>query len=287
MKLALGTVQFGLAYGIAGRGAAVPEDEVRSILAAAWDAGVRTLDTAAAYGDIEERLGRLCEGLDFRIVSKIPALPGGKSDADAVRWALRSAEQSRRRLGGKLAGLMLHRSQDLDGRRGEALWRELSAWALEHGVTLGVSCYAPADFVRLHEELGICLVQLPGNAFDQRIATDLPSTLRGAEIHLRSAFLQGLLLLPPHQAKLKLPQAGAALERWAAWCAEQGLPPLQAALSAVKSFAAVSEVVVGVDNCEQFMEISAAWNRCAPLDASALAVGAPEIIDPRLWKVAA
>ena len=75
MQLALGTVQFGLAYGITGKGQVVPEREVRGILARAWERGVRTLDTAAAYGDIEARLKGLCEGRAFRVISKVPVVP--------------------------------------------------------------------------------------------------------------------------------------------------------------------------------------------------------------------
>lgn len=287
MKLALGTVQFGLPYGIAGRKTAVPENEVRAILEAAWKAGVRTLDTAAAYGDIEDRLGRLSEGLDFCIISKIPTVPHELSDEEAACWARKSAEQSWHRLGGKLTGLMLHRSEDLHGSRGDVIWRELSAWAQAQGVKLGASCYAPGDFVFLHEKIGLGLAQLPGNAFDQRIGSDLPVPLPDVEIHLRSAFLQGLLLMPISLATTKLPQAGAALMQWHAWCNAHGVDQLEAALSAVKSFAAVSEVVVGVDSEEQLLEISAAWERAKPANIASLAVDAPEIIDPRLWKVAA
>ena len=73
MKLALGTVQFGLAYGITGRGAVVPEQEVREILVAAADQGVSVLDTAVAYGDIEPRLAGLCAGFHDCFQNSFPS----------------------------------------------------------------------------------------------------------------------------------------------------------------------------------------------------------------------
>ena len=85
VELALGTVQFGLTYGVAGRGEPVPEREIKDILALAWRAGVRTLDTASAYGDIEERLGGLMRDRAFKVTSKIPALPCTGATAAAVR----------------------------------------------------------------------------------------------------------------------------------------------------------------------------------------------------------
>lgn len=287
MELALGTVQFGLAYGIAGRGSAVSENEARSILEHASACGLGTLDTAAAYGDIEQRLGNLCQGLAFRVISKIPSVPRELNDVDAVKWTITHATKSRHRLGTSLKGLMFHESKDLDGDRGQKIWQELSAWSIDQNIVLGVSCYSPKDYLDLHSLFGIKLTQLPGNALDQRIPMDIPVKCTDVEIHLRSAFLQGLLLLNLEQVKLKLPQALPSLERWQAWCTTRSLSPLEAALSAVKSFNAVSKVIVGVESKSQLEEIIQSWNRALPIDPSDLAVNSLEIIDPRQWKASA
>lgn len=283
MKLALGTVQFGLAYGIAGPGQAVAAAEARRILQASWSQGVRTLDTAAAYGDIEERLAGLCDGLPFRVVSKVPAVPAGLSDAVAASWAVEQAQLSRQRLGPLLAGLMCHRAEDLLGVRGAAIHAALQAWAEPEGVVLGASCYDPATLLALVQQRQIRIAQLPGNALDQRLVQWIPARQPGLEIHLRSAFLQGLLLMPGPVGARRLPVAAAALQRWQAWCDERGLGPLQAALSAVKSFAAVSEVVVGVDSLAQFDAIAEAWSSVHPIACPELAEASAAIIDPRAW----
>jgi aryl-alcohol dehydrogenase-like predicted oxidoreductase len=285
MQLALGTVQFGLAYGIAGNGQAVPEAQVRSILAAAWDAGVRTLDTAAAYGDIEGRLAGLCGALPFDIVSKVPAIPDALTPSEAARWALAQAEQSRHRLGQRLRGLMCHRAEDFLGPRGAAVAPALQRWAADQGVALGASCYEPATLMTLREALpqGLALCQLPGNALDQRLAQALHQPLAGLDIHLRSAFLQGLLLMPLDQGRTRLPAAAGALQRWHGWCAARELSPLVAALSVVKSFAAVSTVLVGVESVAQWTAIAKAWAQARPLSAAELAVADPAVTDPRTW----
>lgn len=284
MLLALGTVQFGLAYGIAGSGQAVAPAETRRILQAAWAFGVRTLDTAAAYGDIEERLARLCDGLPFRVISKVPALSAGWSDpVAAASWAVEQARQSHRRLGPLLAGLMCHRAEDLLGQSGAAIHAALQAWAKPEGIALGVSCYDPATLLTLASQRQIQIAQLPGNALDQRLAQQIPTQPPGLEIHLRSAFLQGLLLMPGAQGARRLPAAAAALQRWHGWCARHGLAPLPAALSAVKSFAAVSTVVVGVDSLAQFDAIAQAWSSVRAIHCPELAEASAAIIDPRTW----
>lgn len=284
MNLALGTVQFGLAYGIAGSGKAVAEAEVRRILDAAWTRGVRTLDTASAYGDIEFRLAGLCGSHAFRIVSKIPAIPLAMPPAEAATWAVAQAEQSRQRLGQRLTALMCHRADDLLGERGLAVYPALQLWAAAEGVALGASCYGPDELMKVHGQHSLEIAQLPGNPFDQRLAQALPDGLQGVDIHLRSAFLQGLLLMPTEAGSTRLPAAEGALQRWHRWCQAHALSPLVGALSVVKSFAAVSTVVVGVETVAQFEGIAAAWAQASPSLAPELADHNPAVIDPRTWK---
>lgn len=285
MRLALGTVQFGLAYGVAGRSEAVPEPEVRSILEDAASRGVSMLDTASAYGDIEERLGRLADGLPLDIVSKVPAVPQHLSAAEAADFARRAADLSLTRLGSRLRGLMLHRGADLEGPRGDAVSTVLRDWCAERDITFGASCYAPAEAAVLAARHGITLTQLPGNALDQRIAQEA-DCLAGIEVHLRSAFLQGLLLMPKDQAQARVPQARHMVAKWHAACQAAGMMPLEMALCIVKSFTAVAAVVVGVDSLTQWREIAQAWEHAHPSEAAGLHCSDPHIIDPRLWNPA-
>jgi aryl-alcohol dehydrogenase-like predicted oxidoreductase len=281
--LALGTVQFGVRYGVAGRGEAVPEAEVRDILEAAAAAGVRVLDTAPAYGDIEERLGRLADGLAFDIVSKVAALPDDSSEDDARRFTTESVSRSQARLGDRLTTLLFHRADDLAGPHGDAIWRAASD-AARGKVRIGVSCYDPVMLADLAMRYPISVAQLPGNALDQRLtAPELGDSLRGIEIHLRSVFLQGLLLMPAREAATRVPASAAALERWSAWIAGEGMPPVGAALAVGRSLPGVSLCVVGVDRRSQLDEIIAAWRLAAPREAPALACDSLEVIDPRRW----
>lgn len=283
MQLALGTVQFGLAYGIAGSAQAVPPAEVRAILEDAAARGVRTLDTAAAYGDIEERLAGIVGELPFDIISKIPAIPDELSPAQAQAWALASAQRSLDRLGTNLKGLMLHRASDLHGARGEQIGQALQDWCARNGMAFGASCYDAEQASVLARERGIQLTQLPGNALDQRVAKASES-LQNLDVHLRSAFLQGLLLMPLEQAQHRLPAARQALLAWHQHCADAGLRPLDAALGLVKSFRAVSTVLVGVDSLAQWRDIATAWATASELEWPELACSDPAIIDPRHWK---
>ena len=285
MRLALGTAQFGLAYGVAGRGGAVPAVEARAILGRAHALGIRTLDTAAAYGNIEEHLADLCDDLDFDIVSKIPALPNDIAPAQAGRWALEQADLSRARLGQRLRHLMLHRADDLLEPGGGALWSALAEWSAANNVGIGTSCYEPSTLMELKALPGFGITQLPGNALDQRIGREWPAP-PAFEVHLRSAFLQGLLLMPQADATRRVPAAADALMSWHGWCDQHALEPLVAALSIVKSFAAVGCCVVGVDRIEHLEQIVAAWQSASAIAAPQLHCDRPDVIDPRRWSTA-
>ncbi|MCZ8286739.1 MAG: aldo/keto reductase, partial [Bacteroidia bacterium] len=96
MKLALGGAQFGLAYGVSNLSGQVSREAARDIVGLARTGGVDTIDTAIAYGDSEACLGEV--GVSgFKVVTKLPALPG---DVDGVEaWVRGQIEASLKRLG--------------------------------------------------------------------------------------------------------------------------------------------------------------------------------------------
>lgn len=283
-ELALGTAQFGLAYGLAGRGEMVLERDVRAILERAADRGVRRLDTAAAYGTIEARLSPIAEGLDFDVISKIPAVPADLDLSSTREFVSRALDQSLDNLGGLLRGMLFHRSEDLSGDRGAMAWEVASRWGERHGVAIGVSCYESTTLAELRSRFPVAMAQLPGNVLDQRLAADAPA-LAGIEISLRSLFLQGLLLMPEADAARRLPAAAAALSRWHRWCQQRGWSPLVAAVAAAKGLPGVRFCVVGVDDVAQFDEIVDAWDAVRPTRAEAVATDDLAVIDPRRWEL--
>jgi aryl-alcohol dehydrogenase-like predicted oxidoreductase len=285
MELALGTVQFGMAYGVAGRAGPLCDSEARAVLESAARNGLQWLDTAAAYGDIEQRLASLCSDLPFNIVSKLPTLPAGIEGDRACGFFVDALRRSSDRLGDRLRVMLFHRAEDLAGSQGDGIWAAVQGEAAAMGVELGVSCYNLHTLRGLQARWTLRAAQLPGNAFDQSLGT-LDVTDAPALLQLRSAFLQGLLLMAEADAVRRLPVAAPALRRWHAWCDWQGLGRLDAALGIVKAFSAVGQCVVGVDGLEHFERIVAAWSRCEALHAPELACTEAAIIDPRRWNLA-
>ena len=281
MKLALGTVQFGLNYGIANRGGQVPESAVAAILRTARDAGIATLDTAIAYGDSESRLGNA--GVTrFDVVSKLPALGEDISDiAEAVAGSL-----ARLRIP-QLYGLLLHRSQDLAGSRGSTVFAALSELKSRGLVNkIGISIYDPAELDAIAPGFSLDLVQAPFNVFDRRLETSgwldrLKQS--GIEVHTRSAFLQGLLLMPAGRRPEQFARWATQWSCWDAWLSETGLSPLEAALGFACGNGNIDRVLVGVDTNAQLVDIIRAATVRVSSAPERLANDDVRLINPAKW----
>ena len=260
IRLALGTVQFGLNYGIANRSGQVVESEVGTILARAAAAGMDTLDTAIAYGQSEACLGR-AGVTGWRVITKLPPL--SQPVADVAQWVEELIGGSLRRLGiPQLEAILLHRSHDLLGPQGETYLRTLHDMKAA-GMTraIGVSVYDPGELDRLWPLWRPDLVQAPCNVLDRRLIHSgwlgrLDAA--GVRVHLRSAFLQGLLLMPrPGSSGHVRAMERDLLDRWTGWCDERGVSPLAGALAFVRSLPGVERLVVGVDSAAHLEEILA------------------------------
>lgn len=282
VELALGTAQFGSIYGIANSGKPILASDVRTILARAWQLGIHVLDTAPLYGKIEDQLVDLTGDLPYSIVSKIPPVSCELSKNAIEDFVGESIVQTKARLGSRLSALLFHRSSDLFDQKGNIAWTSAINVLENDTIQLGVSCYSPAELIALQKLYPLKLAQLPGNAFDQRLKMT-GGIDKNIELFLRSAFLQGVLLLSTQKLVLKLPHANSLHAQWSVWCQERNMTPLQAALSLVKGFPGIRYCVVGVDSLLQLEEICEAWSFASPMHAPELASDDEGIIDPRRW----
>lgn len=257
MKLGLGTVQFGLPYGVANRTGQVTQSDVRSILDLARAHQIDTLDTAVSYGESEQRLG-LAGVQSWKIVSKLPPLP--VSCANIEEWVVSTVHTSLQRLGiNRLYGLLLHRPGQLLEEDGPTLYRALQMLK-SYGLVqkIGVSIYDPVELDEILCDYSIDLLQAPFNVFDRRLIDSgwLERLQKhGAELHVRSVFLQGLLLMTPADRPGKFQRWNGVLTKWTRWLESHQLTPIEACLRYAMSFPQISKVLVGVDGVSQLQEI--------------------------------
>ncbi len=260
MKLALGSAQFGLKYGVANTEGQVFLREAALILQTAHAQGVRMVDTAIAYGDSEVTLGE-AGVTDWEVVSKLPEMPVSICGASAVsHWVDQHVMASLDRLKvSALYGLLLHRPQQLLGEQGNNLYNALLSLKEKGWVRkIGVSIYRPDELPALVANMDLDLVQAPLNILDQSLLqsgwADRLHAL-GVELHVRSAFLQGLLLMSDANRPAKFNAWSSVWSAWSSWLQAHGLSPLEACLRFVYQVPAVSRVVVGVDSLSHLQEI--------------------------------
>lgn len=284
-KIALGTVQFGLDYGVANVSGKVSRNEAAQILLFAQNNNITTLDTAISYGESEASLGENDLSF-FSVVSKLPAAPSTHDNIS--QWVREEVQGSLHRLNiKKLYGLLLHHPGQLFEQGGDDLYAAL-VQQKELGLVekIGVSVYSPEELEKILTHFHVDLIQIPFNVFDQRLLySDLWARLKRlpVEIHVRSIFLQGLLLLAPEARPVKFQKWATQWKKWDHWLAENTLTPLAGCLQTVLGVEGLDKVVVGIDSLAQLREIVERSNQPTLSWPSYLACSELELLNPSLW----
>lgn len=287
MKLALGTAQFGLDYGIANTAGKVASDEVGRILRLAREHDINTLDTAAAYGNSEEVLGMVGVG-DFEVVSKVPPIP---ADVGSIAtWVEQSIETSFKKLRvEKLSAVLLHRPMQLFDEGGEAVYEAIQSFKAQGRIEkVGVSIYQPAELATLLSRFDFDLVQAPFNLMDRRLHSSGwldELNRRDIEVHARSIFLQGLLLMHPEERPAYFRPWASRLARYDSWLAKENIDAARACLGFACQQTGIQRVVVGVQSAPQLAELIAAIPRTELIVPDALEVEDEALINPAKWSL--
>jgi len=276
-KLALGTVQFGLNYGISNVCGKTEEKEVVNIIETAWQNGIDTIDTARGYGDSEGVLGKTLRH-PFRIVTKFPV------SADTPQKIEQSLRASLKALGTENAYGFLAHDADILIKCPE-LWKMLVGLRKKKVVEkIGFSLYKPEQLKRLIE-LGILpdIVQFPYNFLDQRFKPFFQKLKSmGVEIYARSVFLQGLFFMKPCQLSIHFESLKPLLKRLqlelpdkddlAAWLVQFVLKEKD-----------IDKIVIGVNNSQQLKAILSGLLNQYSISVDTDTNIPEELLMPNLW----
>ncbi len=285
MKLAIGTAQFGMDYGIANQEGCVSENEVNAILTYARQNNILMLDTAIAYGDSESRLGEIGVS-DWQIVTKI-GLPV-KSKKSVSTLVNEQVQASLLRLNvNNLYGLLLHNPECLLNNDGHAVYDALMQLKNNGSVhKIGISIYDTVELEQLCGRYEFDIVQAPLNVFDRRIVEshwDKKLQQQDIELHVRSVFLQGLLLMAAEKRPERFKQWTSLWSSWDDWTNANGLSFLEACLRYVFSIKTVDKVIIGIDSCEQLREIINAIDGELPVLPNELTCHDVKLLNPSFW----
>ena len=277
-KIALGTVQFGLDYGITNHSGQVAIDEVKDILNYAKTNNIDTLDTAARYGNSEQVLGEVGVN-NYRIITKTTPLKNG------VDGVIKGFHQSLDNLNiGQVEGLLIHNIDDTKDKRFGELFHKLNNLKEEGLINkIGFSTYTPDQVDFLLENFDFDLIQVPFNIFDNRLIQGgqlKALKKKKIEIHARSVFLQGLLLDFNNLSDYFLTWKNE-FDIYQNVVKESGLSKLEYALNFALSVHEIDKVLVGVNSEDQLREIVSSVKGQG--DLSAYPICDKNLLNPSNW----
>lgn len=292
LKLALGTVQFGLNYGISNKEGKTPFEEVVKIMKYAESVGIEILDTAAAYGESEKVIGEATKNnKKFKIITKIPPFQSDKISDKEVQQLETIIQNSLNKLKrDKVYGIMFHNVNDLFKENGKRLYYKLVELKSMNLVEkIGFSVYDGKEIDRLCELFPFDIIQLPINVLDQRLlkSSHLAKLKEvGVEVYARSIFLQGLLLMDLENVPKYFEPIIPLLREYHEMLHKNDMTLLDGAIDFAKNISEIDYLVVGVNNLEQLIEIKKSFEceRKIVIDYTRYACFDTNFIDPRKWK---
>jgi len=292
MKLGLGTVQFGLDYGISNSKGRCSIKQIQRILKLASNNSIFVIDTAAQYGSSEEVIGEILQLThQFGIVTKTPKFLGNITDRHALLLEerfYRSLENTKQNY---LYGLLIHDVEDVL-RDSEGLLFAKMQELKQRGLVrkIGVSVYYEDQINQIIGRYPIDIIQLPINVLDQRLLAG--SSLRrlkeeGVEIHARSVFLQGALLMNPDDLPQHFDSVRSLLKDYHKFLGKNNLSLIEGALTFIMQQKQIDYLIIGVTSEKElkdiFEAIEAISKRRLDIDYTCFACLDERILNPSLW----
>ena len=256
-KVIIGTAQFGLDYGIANSVGKMKTNEIKKIIKYAKKNNIINIDTAHAYGDSEERIGKV--GIKgFNVIIKLPAT---KPEYPYENWVKKSLNSSFKKLKiNKADTVLIHNAKFLlDLKMGVKIFKELKKYKDQNVINnIGVSIYSISDLKKIIKKFQIDTVLISLNIFDQSILNKKVINIlkkKQIKIYTRSTFLQGLLLISKNKIPLKFNRWKNKFNIWFRELKNKKVNAYDVCLNFVLQNKDIDKTLIGVDDFNQFKEI--------------------------------
>ncbi len=266
-ELCLGTVQFGMKYGINNTLGQPSEEDVFKMLDTAIENGIRVIDTARAYGTAELILGRYFSSRknsdSVKVISKLRPNVIEENETDICGAVRRECEETLARLHvEQLNGYLLHTPEYIYQPKITEALRTLKEEKLaEH---IGVSVYELSEGYAALETEGIDYIQLPYSVFDQRGVREgfiQKAKKAGVTVFTRSAFLQGLFMMDRARIPKHLSHAIPYLVQFEKLLCKYAVSRVDALIQFAGRESGIDYLVFGVDTREQLLQDISAHRR--------------------------
>ena len=245
MKLALGTVQFGINYGINNKNGIPSDFDISEIFDLSIKNNIKYLDTSISYGNSEERISKLANN-KFNIITKSNDVKNSEELSSSILTSLSSLKTE------SVYGFLFHNSDNLINNHD--LWSTLVKFKNEKKVNkIGYSIYDTNQIDYLLDKGFIPdIVQLPYSLLDRKFEKYFMKLKKlGTEIHVRSVFLQGLYFMNNKKLPEKLLPLKKYLESINSVCKDFNISIGELALNFVNENKFIDKIIIGVDSSTQ------------------------------------
>ena len=245
-KIAIGTAQFGMNYGIANQNGQVDENEIESILNFAYENDINTLDTAKIYGNSERSIGNYLKktGKSWDVITKVK---------HANKSIFEQIQDSKEKLTVRPIVVLAHTAELFLNQEFQSILQQAKVKKLINRIGVSLSNEKEINQV-LTTELKPEIIQLPMNILDTRLyRSGILSKLfnKGIEIHVRSAFLQGLFYLSKTELKRRFSDVVPQLDKLKSIASKADLTIAELSLLWLVNLKEVSKVIIGLDDVSQ------------------------------------
>ena len=245
MKLAIGTVQFGINYGINNKNGIPSDIDVAEIFDLSIKNNIKYLDTSISYGNSEERISKLANN-KFNIITKSNNVKNSEELSSSILTSLSSLKTE------SVYGFLFHNSDNLIDNHD--LWSTLVKFKNEKKINkIGYSIYDTNQIDYLLNKGFIPeIVQLPYSLLDRKFEKYFTKLKKlGTEIHVRSVFLQGLYFMNNEKLPKKLLPLKKYLDCIDSLCKKFNVSIGELALNFVNENKFIDKIIIGVDSSTQ------------------------------------
>ena len=286
MRIALGTANFGQKYGLAEQ-IIKSKKKVKKIIEFASKSKIELIDTSNNYGSSEALLGN--NNLkNFKIMTKLKFSNDEKKSNNLENMVFKKVQESLYKLNiKKLYAILLHESNDLKGNNKHKLIKAMKKLKKKNLVSkIGISIYDPKELNFIWPFWKPDIVQCPFNILDRRIYKSgwLDKLKRNkTEVHVRSIFLQGLLLKDDKLIPLRFKKWKNIFKKWNNYCKNENISKIQGCINFIKSFKKISFVIIGFEDIKQVKSIISSF-KGDKKSYPTINCNEVKLIDPRLWQ---
>ena len=284
MKLAIGTAQLGMKYGVSGNGN-FSQVKTKKLLDYAVSKQLYTIDTSPGYGKAHSRIGK-CNLKELKIITKLPKINFNHTSLKSqIRKRIINYMEALRCT--KIYCLLLHNPSDLFSKNGDEIYQSLKLLKEEGLIEkFGVSTYDILELNSIIDNFKIDIVQHPVNIIDRRvIQSDLIKKVKknSIEFHSRSIFLQGLLLSDINKLKNNFIPFKQDIQKVQEFALQSNQSIQEICFNFILNIKDITKVIIGIDDLVQLKELVEIERKAKIIDIPEFEITNKLIIDPRKW----